>query len=182
MRHTRYPRQAPTTSSAAAGSGWLTPAHPPVAAAAHARGAPPAAAPLRPARSRTLPAVLRYASPAPWDACWELVGGGLSGSSGQPGISAVHEPAAKFSLASGLQRLCRGGRRAEGPLQRRGQALPVTPPFERTPHRLVASPPRHSMSVARQATLAEDRAPPSNRPPIRPLGGADSVTCNHVLA
>src|SRR6266508_39102 len=79
MSHTRYPRQAPTTSSAAAGSGWLTPAHPPVGAAAHARGAPPAAAPLRPARSRTLPAVLRYASPAPWDACWALVGGGLVG-------------------------------------------------------------------------------------------------------
>src|SRR4029453_12466997 len=63
----RYPRQAPTTSSGAPGSGSLTRAHPPAAAAAPAGAAPPAAGSRWWGGSRTLSALCRSASPAPYE-------------------------------------------------------------------------------------------------------------------
>src|SRR4029450_2343877 len=113
------PAPGPTTSSGDPGAGSLTRARPP-AAAARARGAPLAAPLLRWGGSRTLPALLRYASPAPWERCWELVGGCLLGApplpccvehrpptagEGQGGYSAANS----VSPAPLLPRLARAG-------------------------------------------------------------------------
>ena len=64
----------------------------------------------------------------------------------------------------------------------RGQGPLLVTLRSRAPHRLLVSPPHQSMSVARQATPAEDRA--ATQRTDRPSGRwqADSVACSHVIA
>jgi len=81
----------------------------------------------------------------------------------------------------GLEGLARAAGGAEVPYNDEVRGSPVT--FVRGhPRRLLVSRLIHSMSVTRQATLADDRAATQGTDRHLAVGQADRVACNDVIA
>jgi hypothetical protein len=126
---------------------------------------------------RTITDNAKRARPAPFptsagdDPAGPVLGAG--GRWGRAGAARGRSPAVNTGqpryldpqVSGGLAGLARAAGGAEVPLQRRGQGLAWLPFRLRTPHRLLVSSPRHSISGARQVTPAETGLPPRNRPP-----------------